>query len=63
MLGEHLVGRGAIVGGEFGEKLLAIILMVILAILFYLLHHVVRAFRDGWTTRRAPPRGSTSLTE
>ena len=63
MLGEHLVGRGAIVGGEFGEKLLAIILMVILAILFYLLHHVVRAFRDGWTTRRAPPRGSTSSKE
>ncbi len=63
MLGEHLVGRGAIVGGEFGEKLLAIILMVILAILFYLLHHVVRAFRDGWTTRRAPPRSSTSSTE
>jgi len=63
MLGEHLVGRGTIVGGEFGEKLLAIVLLVILAILFYLLHHVVRAFRDGWTTRRAPPRTPSSLTE
>ena len=63
MLGEHLVGRGVIVGGEFGEKLLAIVLLVILAILFYLLHHLVRAFRDGWTTRRAPPHTSSSLTE
>ena len=63
MLGEHLVGRGAIVGGEFGEKLLAIVLLVILAILFYLLHHLVRAFRDGWTTRRAPPHTSSSLTQ
>jgi hypothetical protein len=34
--------------------------MVILAILFYLLHHVVRAFRDGWTTRRAPHHRSLS---
>ncbi len=63
ILGEHLVGRGAIVGGAAGEKLLAIILMVILAILFYLLHHLVRAFRDGWTTRRAPPRRSASLSD
>ena len=63
MLGEHLVGRGTIVGGEFGEKLLAIVLLVILAILFYLLHHVVRAFRDGWTNRRTPPRTPSSLTE
>jgi hypothetical protein len=37
--------------------------MVILAILFYLLHHLVRAFRDGWTTRRAPPRRSASLSD
>jgi hypothetical protein len=44
-------------GSTFGESLLAIILMVILAILFYLLHHLVRAFRDGWTTRRVRPRG------
>jgi hypothetical protein len=60
MLGEHLVNRGTIIGGEFGERLLAIVLMVILAILFYLLHHLVRAFRDGWTTRRPAPRGSAS---
>ena len=62
MLGEHLVNRGAIVGSGFGEKLLAIILMVIMAILFYLLHHMVRAFRDGWTTRR-PPGGRSSLVD
>jgi len=30
--------------------------LVILAIIFYLLHYVVRAFRSGWTPRRAPPR-------
>jgi len=56
MLGEHLVNRGAIIDPVFGEKLLAIILLVILAILFYLLHYVVRAFRSGWTPRRLPPR-------
>ena len=60
MLGEHLVNRGTIIGGEFGERLLSIILMVILAILFYLLHHVVRAFRDGWTAGRGRPRRSLS---
>ena len=34
VLGEHLVGRGTIVGGEFGEKLLAIVLLVILLYYF-----------------------------
>lgn len=58
MLGEYLVNRGPIIDPAFGEKLLAIILMVILAILFYLLHHLVRAFRDGWAPRRPPPRAS-----
>ena len=29
------------------------------AILFYLLHHVVRAFRHGWQYRRQPPRKSS----
>ena len=56
MLGEHLVHGGAIIDPIFGEKLLAIVLLVILATLFYLLHYVVRAFRSGWTPRRAPPR-------
>ncbi|MEE8246183.1 MAG: hypothetical protein V3S87_02855, partial [Alphaproteobacteria bacterium] len=60
MLGEHLINRGAIIGPVFGAKLLAIIVLVILAILFYLLHHVVRAFRVGWQPRRPPPRSSAS---
>jgi len=57
MLGEHLVARGPIIDPAFGEKLLAIVLLVILAILFYLLHFVVRAFHSGRTLRRQPPRG------
>jgi len=56
MLGEYFVNRGPIIDAAFGEKLLAIILLVILAIIFYLLHYAVRAFRSGWTPRRAPPR-------
>jgi hypothetical protein len=56
MLALHLMGQEAMIGIGFGEKLLAIVLLIILAVLFYLLHHVVRAFRDGWQTRRPPPR-------
>ena len=55
MLALHLTGEGPILSSGLGENLLAIILLVILALLFYLLHYLVRAFRDGWTTRRAPP--------
>lgn len=54
MLGAHLIDGGVIIGPLFGRKLLAIILLVILAILFYLLHHVVRSFRVGWRPRRPP---------
>ena len=56
MLGEHLVNRGTIIGPAFGEKLGAIILLVILTIVFYLLHLAVRAFRVGWNPRRPPPK-------
>ena len=56
MLGEYFVRRGPIIDAAFGEKLLAIILLVILAIIFYLLHYVVRALRTGWRPRSAPPR-------
>ena len=59
MLSEHLIGGGAIIASGFGDRLLSIILLVILAILFYLLHHVVRAFRHGWQYRRQPPRKSS----
>ena len=60
MLGEHLVNRGPIIDPTFGEKLLAIILLVILTIVFFLLHHLVRAFRVGWHPRKPPPRVPTS---
>ncbi len=60
MLGEHLVNRGTIIGPAFGEKLGAIILLVILTIVFYLLHLAVRAFRVGWHPRKPPPRVSSS---
>jgi hypothetical protein len=55
-IGEYLVNRGPIIDAALGEKLLSMILLVILAILFYLLHYVVRAFRSGWAPRRLPPR-------
>ncbi len=60
MLAEHLMNRGGIIDPDFGEKLLAIILLVLLAIAFYLLHHLVRSFRHGWNPRRPPPRTTSS---
>lgn len=60
MLSVYLMERGPIFDRLFGEKLLAIVLLVILAILFYLLHQLVRSFRLGWHPRRPPPRVSTS---
>src|ERR1700735_5895699 len=48
VLSEYFVSRGPIFDAAFGEKLLAIILLVILALLFYLLHYAVRALRTGW---------------
>ena len=57
MLGAHLVARGEIFGPLFGGKLLAIALLLILAVLFFLLHHLARVFRSGgWSARRPPPR-------
>ena len=56
VLSQYFVNRGPIFDAAFGEKLLAIFLLVILAILFYLLHYVVRALRTGWRPRSAPPR-------
>jgi hypothetical protein len=63
MLAEHLMNRGPIIDRAVGGKILAIILLVILAILFYLLHHMVRGFRVGWQPRRPPPRASSSSME
>jgi hypothetical protein len=56
MLGEYFINRGPIFEAAFGEKLLAIFLLVIFAVLFYLLHYAIRAIRTGWLPRRAPPR-------
>lgn len=58
MMGQHLIERGQIIGSAFGEKLLAVAILIILAVVFYLLHHLVRAFRSGWHPRRPPPRAS-----
>lgn len=50
-LSEYLMERGAIIDAAFGEKLLAIIILVIITIVFYLLHLAVRAIRGGWAPR------------
>jgi len=55
-LSEYFVNRGPIFDAGFGEKLLSIFLLVILAVIFYLLHYVVRALRTGWRPRSVPPR-------
>jgi len=60
MLSAHLIEHGTIVDAGFGRKLLAIILLVILAIGFYLLHRMVRAFRVGWRPGKAPPHSAPS---
>jgi hypothetical protein len=56
VLSEYFVYRGPIFAAVFGERLLAIFLLVVLALIFYLLHYVVRALRTGWRPRRAAPR-------
>jgi len=56
MLSEYFVNRGAIFDTAFGNRLLSIFLLVVLALIFYLLHYVVRALRTGWRPRSAPPR-------
>lgn len=57
VLSEYFVNRGPIFDAAFGEKLLAIFLLVVLAVIFYLLHYAVRALRTGWRPRSAPHRG------
>ena len=56
ILSEYFVDRGPIFDAAFGRRLLAIILLVVLALIFYLLHFVVRALRMGWRPRSVPPR-------
>lgn len=56
VLSGHLLNQGAIMEAAFGRTLLSVVLLVILAIAFYLLHRVVRAFRVGWRPKRPPGR-------
>ena len=60
MLAGQLMASAPLTGAAFGGKLLAIILLVILAILFYLLHLAVRGFRVGWQQKRPPVASSFS---
>ncbi len=55
MLAEQLMGATES-DRTFGSTLISIVVLMILTVLFYLLHYVVRAFRDGWHTRRPPPQ-------
>ena len=59
MLSEHLMNRGPILDAAFGGRVLSIILLVILAVAFYLLHYLVRSIRIGRRMRGAPPRGTS----
>ena len=56
VLSEYFVNRGPIFDVAFGSKLLAIVLLVILAVVFLLLHYAVRVLRTGWRPRTLPPR-------
>lgn len=62
MLSAHLIDKGTILDPIFGRKLLAMIVLVILAIGFYLLHRMVRAFRMGRRPGKAPPRRAPGAT-
>lgn len=59
IMSEYLLARGDIIDAAFGSKILTIILLVILTIIFYLLHMLVRLFRQGWSPRR-PGQSSRS---
>ena len=56
ILSEYFVNRGPIFDSAFGGRILSVVLLVILAVIFYLLHYAVRALRTGWHPRTAPPR-------
>ncbi len=55
MLAEGLIARQPLDGGTFGRTFVSIVLLVFLTVVFYLLHHLVRAFRYGWKSTRQPP--------
>ena len=56
MLSEYFVNRGPLIDAAFGGRILSIVVLVILAVIFCLLHYAVRALRTGWRPRAAPPR-------
>lgn len=58
MLAEGLIARQPPDGGTFGRTFVSIVLLIILTVVFYLLHHLVRAFRYGWKSTRQPPSRS-----
>ena len=55
MLSEHLMNDGQIISAVFGSRLLSVFVLMLMAILFYLLHRVVRAYRVGWRRGWTPP--------
>ena len=62
MLSVHLMNDGSVIDTEFGSRLLSVFVLVVFAVLFYLLHRVVRAFRLGWRQRWTPPGTSVGPT-
>ncbi len=54
ILSQHLIAQGTIFDAAFGGRLATIILLVVLAVLFALLHQFVRSIRIGWRPRRPP---------
>ena len=46
---------GQIISAVFGSRLLSVFVLMLMAILFYLLHRVVRAYRVGWRRGWTPP--------
>ncbi len=56
----QLTGASNTSNEGIGGNLVAILILVFFALLFYLLHLVVRAFRDGRQTRRRHPRSASS---
>ncbi|NKW71526.1 hypothetical protein HGD85_00725 [Rhodobacteraceae bacterium R_SAG10] len=58
MLAESMISREPTMGGGIGRRFVSIVILVLLTVVFYLLHYLVRSFRDGWPARRPPPRRS-----
>ncbi len=60
ILAVQLTSATSSLGEGISRNLVAIVILVIFALLFYLLHHVVRAFRDGRQLRRRHPGSASS---